>query len=176
MITLGPLNKRVWDVIWRWRNDPAVWRWCRQNTLISDMQQQRWIEAQDLDPRIKMFAVYGAGDLVGVCGLTDIDQVNQRAEFSLYIAPEHQRKGYARKALTILLSHGFFDLNLNCIWGETFDTNPAAKLFEGLGMVKEGTRRDFYFRNGRFIDAHLYSLRRAEWSLSDGSLLGSHSL
>lgn len=173
---LEALNQRSWDVIWKWRNDRRIWAWCRQNTLISDMQQQRWIEAQDLDPTIKMFAIRpGGGGLVGVCGLTDIDHINQRAEFSLYIGPEYQRKGYAKRALSELLSHGFFDLNLNVIWGETFDQNPAIRLFESLGMVKDGTRRDHYFKGGKFIDCHLYSLRRSEWNPSDGLLLGSVS-
>jgi RimJ/RimL family protein N-acetyltransferase len=110
-----------------------------------------------------MYGVMRQGDLVGVCGLTSIDLINQRAEFSLYIGPEYQGLGYGKAALLTLITHGFRVLNLNCIWGETFNKNPAAEMFEELGFKKEGTRRDFYFRDGRFINAHLYSLLRSEW-------------
>ena len=147
----------------RWRNDYRVWKWCRQNDLISDLDHSQWFRSQNDDPKIKMFAVFGNDIFVGVCGLTDIDRVNQRAEFSLYIGPEYQGMGYGKLALKTLLMHGFRNLNLNCIWGETFDGNPAANMFESLGFLKEGTRRQFYYRNGKFIDAHLYSILREDF-------------
>ena len=102
-------------------------------------------------------------DPVGVCGLTDIDYPNSRAEFSCWISPDFQRFGYATSALKTLFVHGFFDLNLNQIWGETFDKNPALSLFtEKLKMAYDGTRRRFYFRDGEYIDSHLVSLLRSE--------------
>lgn len=110
-----------------------------------------------------MYEVLRGRELVGVCGLTDICPVNQRAEFSLYIFPEHHQQGYGSEALSCLLTHGFKNLNLNRIWGETFDQNPGAKVFERLGFRHEGKREEFYFREGRFIDAHLYSIGRKEW-------------
>jgi RimJ/RimL family protein N-acetyltransferase len=64
----------------------------------------------------------------------------------------------AKKALKMLFKFGFDDLNLHLIWGETFDGNPACALFERIGMEKEGTRRDFYFKEGKFISCHLYSI------------------
>lgn len=99
-----------------------------------------------------------------MCGLTSIDHLHQRAEFSLYVGPQYRKRGYAKETLKTLFSYGFVALNLNCIWGETFDGNPAAKIFESVGMVREGTRRDFYFKKGKFIDCHLYSVKRSEWA------------
>lgn len=100
---------------------------------------------------------------IGVCGLTSIDMEARKAEFSLYIGPEHQGKGYGSEALKLLLYHGFLNLGLNQIWGETFDKNPAAKMFEELGFKKDGTRRQFYMKSGKLIDCHLYSILRDEW-------------
>jgi len=118
---------------------------------------------------VKMFLIMApVGEIdhveaVGVCGLTNIDQVNQSAEFSLYIDPAMHRKGYGKAALTTLLKVGFEHLNLNHIWGETFDGNPAMGMFASLGMKKEGTRRQFYYRDGKHIDCHLVSILRDEW-------------
>jgi hypothetical protein len=36
-------------------------------------------------------------------------------------------------------------------------------LFEKVGMKREGKRRDFYFRDGAYHDAHLFSILRADW-------------
>jgi RimJ/RimL family protein N-acetyltransferase len=152
-----------------WRNDPSIWKWCRQHTFISEDEHEAWRKRIAGDPSIKMLGVWAApGSVygyrpVGVCGLTSIDRVNQRAEFSLYIAPGEQGKGYGRTALIELLRHGFCDHNLQVIWGETFDGNPALKMFEAVGMTKEATLRQRYFRDGRFIDVHIISMLRGEY-------------
>lgn len=141
------------------RNDPAVYRWCRQNAPLHWANHLQWFEWQANDPSVSMFAVTVNDVLVGVCGLTDIDMVNRRAEFSHYTVPKHQGKGIAKDALAKLFYHGFNDLGLNRIWGETFDGNPAYHLFHRyLGMELEGTRKDFYYNDGRYIDAHLFSI------------------
>lgn len=164
MTTLGPLDSSHLEKIRSWRNDIRVRKWCRQHSFISDIDQSRWFERVSNDPTIKMFGVYAGSEIVGVCGLTSIDLVNRRAEFSLYIGPEHHGNGYGTLALVALFSHGFHNWGLNTIWGESFDDNPAMKTFEKIGMKKDGIRRQFYFRDGKFINAHLYSITRDEFS------------
>jgi [ribosomal protein S5]-alanine N-acetyltransferase len=147
-----------------WRNDYRIWQWCRQHDLVEPAQHVEWFKKQAMDPTVSMYAIEGEnGAFVGVCGLTSIDNHNVRAEFSLYIGPEWQGRGLGKKALSTLLSHGFDNLGLHVIWGETFNGNPAEKTFKSLGFVKEGTRRQFYFRDGKFIDANLYSITSDEW-------------
>lgn len=170
-LSLAPLDSSDMYYVRSWRNDYRIWKWCRQNDFISDADQMRWFEAQAKDPTIKMYKIViaftkeGKDEIlpVGVCGLTSIDQTNRRAEFSLYIAPAFQGKDFGQKALECLLTHGFKNLGLNVIWGEVFDGNPALKLFESIGFKHEGIRRDFYFRDGKFIDAHLISIKACEW-------------
>lgn len=152
----------------KWRNSFAIWKWCRQNDLINTENHESWYKKQAVDKSVKMYGIVDPHHeipdrLVGVCGLTDIDLINRRAEFSLYIDPTEQNKGYGSKALKTLFHHGFMNLGLNCIWGETFEGNPAGKMFEKIGMKVEGSRRDFYFREGKFIPAHLYSILRSDW-------------
>lgn len=149
-----------------WRNDIKIWSWCRQNTLISKLEQEKWYQSLLGNASIKMFSIYDAGEnFVGVCGYTSIDSFNRRAEFSLYIAPKYQKKGNAKAALVTLFSHGFLDLGFNCIWGETFADNPAFDMFMKLGMTLEGLRRQFYFKGGKFIDCHIVSILRDEWKI-----------
>ena len=186
-VRLAPLDSQHGEAIRSWRNDCQIWQWCRQYSLITDISQKKWLEKINDDSSSKMFVIemkdksrelvirYACTDKnhspyvpVGVCGLTSIDLISRRAEFSLYIGPDFQRKGYARAALMTLFKHGFMDFGLNCIWGETFEGNPALKLFLSLGMKQEGVRRQFYFKNGKFIDAHLISILRDEWNPHSG--------
>lgn len=162
-ITLGRIEFDDLQQLRSWRNNEAIFTWCRQANQISDHDQQAWFDRQNTDPTMRMYSVYWDNTLIGVCGLTSIDMIARRAEFSLYIGPEFQGEGHGKNALKTLFKSGFDDLNLNLIWGECFDGNPAAKMFEGLGMMKEGTRREFYYKNGKYIDADLYSITSVEF-------------
>lgn len=165
IVMLGPLLVEETSEMLRWRNDYSTWRWCRQSSVISLGEHQDWFFNLSRDNKTKMFSIHARdGGHVGVCGLTSIDWINRRAEFSLYIGPEYRKKGYAKGALKTLISHGFQNLNLNSIWGESFIGNPAIKMFEEIGFKKDGVRREFYFRDGKYIDAFLFSILRNEWT------------
>ena len=177
-ITLHPLCSNHMDDLRAWRNDERIYNWCRQFTLINDMQQSLWFESQSKDSSIEMMLIKEKGRMIGVCGLTSIDHKNRRAEFSLYIAPDHQGKGMATDALKTLFKWGFNELNLNRIWVESFAANKANALFEKIGMQKEGARKEFYFKGGKYVDAILWSANRNDcaWLNTEPSDSHLHSL
>lgn len=166
-ITLDTIDRADLPLLRRWRNDYRIWAWTRQSDLLNESEHEAWFDAQARDRSIRMYKIRAttadASQVVGVCGLTSIDWRIGRAEFSLYLAPDLHGKGLGKTCLALLLTHGFENLGLNLIWGETFDGNPAARMFEKIGMTKEGTRREFYLKDGRLIDAHLYSITAREW-------------
>ena len=164
--TLRPFDSPMAGIARLWRNEPKIRKWCRQQDLISDQAQAEWYERQEKDPSVRMYGIADSDNLnapAGVCGLTSIDWINRRAEFSLYIAPMSQGAGLGKKALQTLLSHGFENLGLHQIWGESFDKNPAMKTFDALGFSRDGVRPQFYFRDGKFVDAHLFSMLASDW-------------
>ena len=148
--------------IMRWRNDPNIWKYCRQNDLITWKHHRNWYDNHSFSDSNHMYLIKSGDTGVGVCGLTSIDMINRRAEFSCYVASEHQRNGYAKRALKTLFRHGFDSLNLHLIYGETFLGNPALAFFKSLGMVEEGVRRSFYYKGGKYLDATLISIKRDE--------------
>jgi RimJ/RimL family protein N-acetyltransferase len=147
----------------QWRNDRRIWNWCRQYTLITAKEQSDWMNRIHTDDSIKMFSVCINDKCIGVAGFTSIDRHNRNAEFSLYIEPKSQGKGLGLNALGTLLHHGFYDWGFERIWGETYDGNPAIRMFKKLGMKTEGKLRHSYFRNGKFIDSYIVSVLREEW-------------
>lgn len=162
-ISLYKLEEYSLDIIRNWRNDERIFRWCRQDDLISKEAHLDWYYKQDKDPTIRMYGIWVDEGMIGVCGLTSIDLINRRAEFSLYIGPCFQGKGFSKMALKTLFTAGFQMLGLNSIWGETFEDNPAQSLFFDIGMTHDGRRREFYFKEGKFKDALLFSVLKDEW-------------
>ncbi len=175
---LGPLDSEHVAEIRSWRNDYRIWKFTRQNDYLDDIEHGDWFTRQASDPTVKMYSIMlSDGEsvrVVGVCGFTSVDYRNSRAEFSLYIAPGFQRQGLGKKALSVLLGHGFDNHGFRLIYGETFAGNPAAGMFEALGFRYEGTRREFYYKAGRHIDAHLYSILRKEWEATNGAPADCH--
>lgn len=163
-VKLDCIRKKDSEKLLHWRNSESIYKWCRQVDLLTELGHEKWLESHQLDKTVKMYSIANANrELIGVCGLTDIDLLNQRAEFSLYIGPEFQRQGYAKEALRQLLAHAFKCYPFKVIWGETFQGNPALELFYNLGFKFEGTRRNFYFKDGKHINANLISITREEF-------------
>jgi len=155
-----------------WRNNPIIFKYCRQHSLISQAEQELWLDKLKYDKTIKMFSVEAPIVLegstywreVGVCGLTSINLINGNAEFSLYIAQEYQRKGYGRPALIALLGHGFLNWRLERIWGEVFDFNQRAfGMFKDIGFQVEGELRNTYFKEGKYINSYIISMLSDEF-------------
>lgn len=164
-VTLRRIEEDDLGNLFTWRNDPNVFKYTRQNAPLHRSGHRDWFVWQSKDPKTSMFVVCTPdGKSAGVVGLTSIDHLNRHAEFSCYIAPNSQKKGLGKAALKTLFDYGFKVLGLNLIWGETFEGNPAVKTFEAVGMTKHGTRPDFYFRNGKFIDAHLFGILEKSWN------------
>lgn len=166
-VRLRRISEKDLPQLFLWRNNPAVFDWCRQPSYLHEAKHKDWYKWQAYDPNTEMFAIIADGVLSGVCGLTSIDWVNHRAEFSLYISPERAGKNYGIRALKELFTTGFNDFNLNMIWGETFENNRAQKIFERIGMHYDGLRREYYFKKGRYINARLYSITRDEFFRSN---------
>jgi len=151
------------EKMFNWRNNPEIYRWCRQSGPLTQEQHDRWFKWMQTDSNTRMFMITepyvdyrdkNKEFCVGVCGLTNIDWIARHAEFSLYIDPLEQHKGYATEALKRLIEIGFNIYNLNKIWGETFEDNPARQLFEKLGMTSRPMHKAHYFKNGEFVDTY----------------------
>lgn len=168
LVSLDIIRESELELLLAWRNHPFIYQWCRQRDLIEELDHLAWFKSLQNNKKIKMYLVRDNLHLapIGVCGLTDIDLYNQRAEFSLYIDPDKQGQGYGRDALKLLLYTAFRNYPLQIIYGETFRGNPAIKTFLNLGFYMEGTRRSFYFKGGQLIDADLVSIKRSEFEIN----------
>jgi len=104
---------------------------------------------------------------LGNVSLQQIDFINRNAEFAIIIGDkEYWGKGFASEAATLLIGHGFRELNLHRIYCGTSVKNIAMqKLAEKVGMKQEGRRRQSVLTDAFLVDLIEYGILRDEFSL-----------
>ena len=104
------------------------------------------------------------GVAVGQISTHGCDAHNGTFEYGVSVANEHQRKGYARAAIQIVLRYFFEELRYQKVTVCIHADNPESiALHEGLGFVHEGTLRRMFFTRGAYWDLFYYGLTKEEW-------------
>lgn len=106
------------------------------------------------------------GTYVGEVVLNEIDWENRSASFRIALASQNLfGKGYGTEATRLMVDFGFRTLKLHRIELEVYDFNPRAQhVYEKVGFVREGLRRDVLLWNGRYQSAITMSILEEEWT------------
>lgn len=104
--------------------------------------------------------------LIGITVLKEINLINRSAEFAIYIGEKEQRgKGYSKEATHQTLGFGFYKLGLNRIYLKVLAENePAIKLYNAIGFIKEGELRNGVFKNNLFKNELVMSILKDEFN------------
>ncbi|MFB6817546.1 GNAT family N-acetyltransferase [Streptomyces sp. NPDC056347] len=85
------------------------------------------------------------------------------------VARAHRRKGYAREATGLLLTHMFTEQRCNKCEVEVYAFNDASlALYRRLGFTEEGRLRRHEFIAGQYHDVVLLGITAAEFAVSPG--------
>jgi RimJ/RimL family protein N-acetyltransferase len=105
------------------------------------------------------------GELLGDVQLANINWRDRTATLGGSVSRlADRRTGYGTDAARTILSHGFRELGLHRVEGETAEFNAAARrVMEKLGFREEGCRRQALYRAGRYWDSVMYGLLREEF-------------
>jgi RimJ/RimL family protein N-acetyltransferase len=89
---------------------------------------------------------------------------HRNSDISVDIITPYQRKGYGSEAIVWILEWGFRHGGLHRIGIECFSYNEGARrLYEGLGFVFEGRRREVFWYNGGWHDLLSLGMLEGEW-------------
>lgn len=105
------------------------------------------------------------GDWVGEVVLNGLDHTNRSCGFRILLATAaHCDRGYGTEATKLVLRHAFDDVGLNRVDLEVYDFNPRARhVYEKVGFVHEGTKRQALYWQGQWVDAHLMAILADDW-------------
>lgn len=127
--------------------------------------QRCWLENSTREDLLT-FAIADreSGEFVGTIQLRDIQSFARRSLFSIILKPGAQGKGYGSDALRTLLGFAFNELNLHKITLMVYESNEGGRrLYEKVGFQYEGRLRQQVYRQGRYEDQLVYSLRQSEF-------------
>jgi len=146
-----------------WRNRAEVRRHFFEYEPLSLRMQERWYESflNRSDEKYWIADLLETGEPIGTIGLLRIDLRNRHAELGrvLVADPDSRRAGIGREMCTLALQYAFNQLNLFKVYLEVFaDNSPAIGLYQSLGFVVEGQRRNHVFSEGRYQDVLLMAL------------------
>lgn len=105
-------------------------------------------------------------ELIGFGMIASINHYNRRCELGISLGwnRENWGRGYASEALQAVIAYCFHELGMNRIGAEIYEFNERSiRLFERNGFRREGTRRQYIFKEGGFKDEHIYGLLREDW-------------
>lgn len=153
-----------------WLNDPDVLRYRAPKAFPSSMDDlKRWLSSiGDRGDLHLAICEKATGRHVGNVSLNSIQWVHRSAELSIMIgAKDVWGKGYAKEAMERLVRHGFEGMGLHRIWAES--PNPAFnKAVAALGWTREGTKREAFLLDGRYVDFECWSILAAEYKAGRG--------
>lgn len=80
------------------------------------------------------------------------------------IAISHKGIGYGKEAMIALLKYAFEDIKINRFWLDVYPDNAIGiKLYEGLGMHRDGVLRQNYKSERGYLDQIIYSMLKNEY-------------
>ena len=147
-IALLANNKKIWNNLRNGMPHPY-----------SESDATSFIKAVNDNPLNHVFAIIYEKEFCGVIGLFQQQDVYERsAEIGYWIGEPFWGLGIATKAVELILSFGFSELNIVRIYTGIFEHNQASmRVLEKNGFIKEAIFKKAIFKNRMLLDEHRYS-------------------
>jgi len=167
---LGMLRREQLPRLAAWFNDPDVRRGLAHRGIVNEDAETAWYEhvteaARQPRPAEVAFAIHDAadGELVGVCGLENIDHNFSRGEFGIFLG-QRRGTGIGTDATRLVLEWAFTIIGLHNVMLESYEFNEQAiRAYQRAGFRVIGTRRDSVRALGRRWDSILMDATAEEF-------------
>lgn len=105
-----------------------------------------------------------SGECIGQIAYFLVDNKNHFAEIEYCIGSDYQCNGYATEATKAVIAFGFDNINLHKVQICTKTINaPSKRVIEKCGFTYEGTLRDYFNMNGKYVGRLYFSILRSEY-------------
>ena len=170
-LQLRALEPKDADLLFKWENNPEVWPVSGTLAPFSRfvIEQYLTISHQDIytSKELRLMIDLGNSDeskikTIGCIDLFDFDPKNKRVGIGILIGDESERrKGFAGEAIEIVVDYCFTTLDMHQVFcSVTADNQDSLALFRKLNFETTGTRKDWIYNKGQFVDEYLLQFIR----------------
>ena len=166
-LSLEPLHCVDAERVLSWINDEGIVRnfqfFTGELTLDDELQYIAKMSSSPTDILLGLFV--GGVELIGTCGLHEIDLNNDTARLGVIIGKQnHWNQGYAKEAILALLHFAFEVMNLHKVYLNVFVTNErGVHLYGEVGFQTEGTLRKEYKIRGEYVDMYRMAILKEQF-------------
>ncbi|MDE7129005.1 MAG: GNAT family N-acetyltransferase, partial [Alistipes sp.] len=156
--TLRAVEQSDVEIMYRWENDPEVWRVSGTTSPFSRDQLQRFVDQQRFDiyatRQLRLIIDDMRGRSVGAVDLFDFDPQMRRLGIGILVYDESDRRhGYASAAVAAVQRYARQTLGIHQIWCSMEASNRASMaLFRSAGFEECGCRRDWIWTPDGYRD------------------------
>ena len=155
-VVLRPITLEDTENIIKWRNSDSVRRNFIYQDLFTKESQEKWFHTMIETDKARQFIIYNklSNNPIGTSYLRDIDRVNRKAEYGIFIGTEDDRgKGLGAETAELMIAYGFEVMGLHKIFLRVFSDNiRAQKSYERAGFRQEAYLKEEVFVDGIFKD------------------------
>ena len=136
-----------------WMNDPVISEYYGGvHNLVTVSSAKKTVE--ELTGYRFAIVLLEGGEFIGHVSLHDIVHLDRNGFLGIFIGDkEHRGKGYGTEAVRLALEYGFKTLNLHNIMLSVHADNLAAiECYKRVGFQQSGRRREWIFKDGKYVD------------------------
>lgn len=172
-MTLRPPRESDLPRFVEWLSDREVTRFLGQGArAFALVQEEEWHKRVGESKDDVVWAIAIEDDrTIGVIGIHRIDWIHAHAITGILIGDKKEwRKGYATEAMALRTDYAFAQLNLHKLSTQVFMDNEASRhALRRSGYRQIGTQREELWQGGRWHDAWLAEVLRADWERAKAS-------
>jgi RimJ/RimL family protein N-acetyltransferase len=102
---------------------------------------------------------------VGEAVLNELSEPDASCNFRILLGPDGRDRGFGSEATMLIIDHAFATTDLHRIELDVIAFNPRAlRVYQQVGFVIEGRRRDAFTFDGERYDDIIMSVLRPEWA------------
>lgn len=168
-LELRALEPTDLDVLYQLENDESLWEVSNTSSPYSKFVLKQYLDQAHRDIyEVKQLrlAIQLRDELrvIGLIDLFDFEAKHRRAGIGIVIfRPADRSQGYARESIELLCRYAFTHLQLHQLFANiTEDNQNSIALFESLGFVKQGSKKDWIRSSGGYKTEHFYQLIHEE--------------
>lgn len=127
---------------------------------------QEWITqiSSNENPTILSITIDGKG--VGGIGYHPMQDVYAKnAEIGYWLGENYWNMGILSEAVPAMVKHVFETTEITRIYASIFSPNKASmRVLEKSGFKHEAQLKKSVFKNGEYLDEHIYSILKEDWA------------